>query len=500
MIPVILAGGSGTRLWPLSRTAFPKQFLALNSQLTLLQETAARLDGLSDAAPLIICNEEHRFLVAEQLRQQGKKASIILEPVGRNTAPAIALAAFQAIKEWQAKGSEQEAPVLLILAADHVIKNTVAFQAAVSQLLPAVQAGKVGTLGIVPTEAATGYGYIRADNEQNGLYAVEQFVEKPDAATAQRYLDEGAALSGEHGSRQWYWNSGMFMIRADRYLEELARFSPAMFAACELAMADTQQDLDFIRINKEAFEQCPDDSIDYAIMEPLCALESAEPQVVVAPLDAGWSDVGSWSALWEIADKCENGNAVLHSGAGEAKTILKDTRNSLISTSGRLVTTLGVDDLIIVDTLDALLVAHKDKVQDIKSIVAQIKEQGGTEHYSHRQVYRPWGKYDAIDAGSVRADEHYQVKRISVKPGAKLSLQMHNHRAEHWIVLSGTANVTNGDKTYLVTENESTFIPIGQVHGLENAGEVMLEMIEVQSGSYLGEDDIVRLKDEYGRA
>ncbi|MFP6844248.1 MAG: mannose-1-phosphate guanylyltransferase/mannose-6-phosphate isomerase [Thalassolituus sp.] len=494
MIPVIMAGGSGTRLWPLSRTAFPKQFLALNSQLTLLQETAARLDGLSDAAPLIICNEEHRFLVAEQLRQQGKKASIILEPVGRNTAPAIALAAFQAIKEWQAKGSEQEAPVLLILAADHVIKNTVAFQAAVSQLLPAVQAGKVGTLGIVPTEAATGYGYIRADNEQNGLYAVEQFVEKPDAVTAQRYLDEGAALSGEHGSRQWYWNSGMFMIRADRYLEELARFSPAMFAACELAMADTQQDLDFIRINKEAFEQCPDDSIDYAIMEPLCALESAEPQVVVAPLDAGWSDVGSWSALWEIADKCENGNAVLHSGAGEAKTILKDTRNCLISTQQRMITTLGVDDLIIVDTLDAVLVAHKDKVQDIKSIVAQIKAQGGTEHHQHREVYRPWGVYDSIDNG-----ERYQVKRISVKPGAKLSVQMHHHRAEHWIVVSGTASVTNGDETYLVTENESTFIPIGQVHALENPGKVMLEMIEVQSGSYLGEDDIVRFEDRYGR-
>ncbi|CCU72951.1 mannose-1-phosphate guanylyltransferase/mannose-6-phosphate isomerase [Thalassolituus oleivorans] len=494
MIPVIMAGGSGTRLWPLSRTAFPKQFLALNSQLTLLQETAARLDGLSDAAPLIICNEEHRFLVAEQLRQQGKTASIILEPVGRNTAPAIALAAFQAVKEWQAKGSEQEAPVLLILAADHVIKNTVAFQAAVSQLLPAVQAGKVGTLGIVPTEAATGYGYIRADNEQNGLYAVEQFVEKPDAATAQRYLDEGAALSGEHGSRQWYWNSGMFMIRADRYLEELARFSPAMFAACELAMADTQQDLDFIRINKEAFEQCPDDSIDYAIMEPLCALESAEPQVVVAPLDAGWSDVGSWSALWEIADKCENGNAVLHSGAGEAKTILKDTRNSLISTQQRMITTLGVDDLIIVDTLDAVLVAHKDKVQDIKSIVAQIKAQGGTEHHQHREVYRPWGVYDSIDNG-----ERYQVKRISVKPGAKLSVQMHHHRAEHWIVVSGTASVTNGDETYLVTENESTFIPIGQVHALENPGKVMLEMIEVQSGSYLGEDDIVRFEDRYGR-
>jgi mannose-1-phosphate guanylyltransferase len=494
-----MAGGSGTRLWPLSRTAFPKQFLALNSQLTLLQETAARLDGLSDAAPLIICNEEHRFLVAEQLRQQGKKASIILEPVGRNTAPAIALAAFQALKEWQEKGSEQEAPVLLILAADHVIKNTVAFQAAVSQLLPAVQAGKVGTLGIVPTEAATGYGYIRADNEQNGLYAVEQFVEKPDAATAQRYLDEGAALSGEHGSRQWYWNSGMFMIRADRYLEELARFSPAMFAACELAMADTQQDLDFIRINKEAFEQCPDDSIDYAIMEPLCsqnrgALESAEPQVVVAPLDAGWSDVGSWSALWEIAEKCEHGNSVLHAGSGKGETILEDTRNSLISTSDRLVTTLGVDDLVIVDTKDALLVAHRDKVQDVKKIVAQIKAQGGTEHHQHREVYRPWGVYDSIDNG-----ERYQVKRISVKPGAKLSVQMHHHRAEHWIVVSGTASVTNGDKTFLVTENESTFIPIGQIHALENPGKVELEMIEVQSGSYLGEDDIVRFEDRYGR-
>jgi mannose-1-phosphate guanylyltransferase len=289
------------------------------------------------------------------------------------------------------------------------------------------------------------------------------------------------------------------MIRADRYLEELKRFSPEMFAACEAAMANTQQDLDFIRVDKEAFVKCPDDSIDYAVMEPLCSQDNGslegEPQVVVAPLEAGWSDVGSWSALWEIAEKCESGNSVLHAGAGKAETILEDTRNSLISTSDRMVTTLGVDDLVIVDTKDALLVAHRDKVQDVKKIVAQIKAQGGTQHQLHREVYRPWGRYDSIDNG-----ERYQVKRITVKPGAKLSVQMHHHRAEHWVVVSGTAQVTNGDETFLVTENESTFIPIGQVHALENPGKVELEMIEVQSGSYLGEDDIVRFEDKYGRA
>jgi mannose-1-phosphate guanylyltransferase len=386
-----------------------------------------------------------------------------------------------------------EAPVLLVLAADHVIKDTAAFQKAAAALLPAVQAGKFGTLGIVPTEAATGYGYIKAGSESAGLFAVEQFVEKPDAETAQGYLDSG----------KYYWNSGMFMIRADRYLEELKRFSPEMLAACEAAMVNTQQDLDFIRVDKEAFVKCPDDSIDYAVMEPLCSQDNGslegEPQVVVAPLEAGWSDVGSWSALWEIAEKCENGNSIFnlggHAGAGKAETILEDTRNSLISTSDRMVTTLGVDDLVIVDTKDALLVAHRDKVQDVKKIVAQIKAQGGTQHQLHREVYRPWGRYDSIDNG-----ERYQVKRITVKPGAKLSVQMHHHRAEHWVVVSGTAQVTNGDETFLVTENESTFIPIGQVHALENPGKVELEMIEVQSGSYLGEDDIVRFEDKYGRA
>lgn len=482
MIPVIMAGGSGTRLWPLSRTAFPKQFLSLGYDETMLQQTVSRLEGLNTSAPIIITNENHRFLVAEQLRQMGQSASILLEPVGRNTAPAIALAAFQALGDN--KNDPGEAPILLILAADHVIKDTAAFQAAVNKLEPAVRDGKFGTLGIVPTEPATGYGYIKAGAEASGLFTVEQFVEKPDAETAQSYLD----------AQCYYWNSGMFMIRADRYLEELKRHQPAMYAACEAAMANTEQDYDFVRIDKEAFIACPDDSIDYALMEPLTA-DSANSQVVVAPLDAGWSDVGSWSALWDIADKCEDGNSVLHAGKGEGETILKDTRNSLISTSDRLVSTLGVDDLVIVDTKDALLVAHRDKVQDVKKIVAQIKEQGGGQHEFHREVYRPWGRYDSIDNG-----ERYQVKRITVKPGAKLSVQMHHHRAEHWIVVSGTASVTNGDKTFLVTENESTYIPIGQVHCLENPGKVDLEMIEVQSGSYLGEDDIVRFKDVYGRA
>jgi mannose-1-phosphate guanylyltransferase len=483
LIPVIMAGGSGTRLWPLSRTAFPKQFLSLGYDKTMLQQTVARLDGLSglnEVAPIVITNEEHRFLVAEQLRQMNVQGSILLEPVGRNTAPAIALAAFQALKD----NTSGEAPVLLVLAADHVIKDTAAFQKAAAALLPEVQAGKFGTLGIVPTEAATGYGYIKAGAESAGLYAVEQFVEKPDAETAQGYLDSGS----------YYWNSGMFMVRADRYLEELKRFSPEMYAACEAAMANTQSDFDFVRVDAEAFKACPDDSIDYAVMEPLCALEG-EPQVVVAPLEAGWSDVGSWSALWEIAEKCEHGNAVLHAGKGTGDTILNDSRNSLISTSDRLVTTLGVDDLVIVDTKDALLVAHKDKVQDVKKIVAEIKARGGQQHHQHREVYRPWGIYDSIDNG-----ERYQVKRITVKPGAKLSVQMHHHRAEHWVVVSGTAKVTNGDDTFLVTENESTYIPIGQIHALENPGKVELEMIEVQSGSYLGEDDIVRFEDKYGRA
>jgi len=480
IIPVIMAGGSGTRLWPLSRTAFPKQFIALTSSLTMLQETAARINGLSSssstavqtAAPMIICNEEHRFLVAEQMRQQQLNPSILLEPVGRNTAPAIALAAIKALE------SDKEA-VLLVLAADHVIEDIPAFHQCVSALLPQVQAGKFGTLGIVPTEAATGYGYIKAENG-----CVSEFVEKPDAETAANYVADG-----------YLWNSGMFLIRADRYLEELKNFRSDIYDACVKSMATTQQDLDFVRLDVAAFEACPDESVDYAVMEPL----ARKGEVVVAALDAGWSDVGSWSALWDIADKDEQGNVT--AGQDEENFILQGSKNCYVYGSannegaGRLITTLGVDNLVIVDTPDALLVANKDKVQDIKKIVAKIKESGRTQHHQHRQVYRPWGIYDSIDNG-----ERYQVKRITVKPGAKLSVQMHHHRAEHWIVVSGTAKVTNGDNTFLVTENESTYIPIGQVHALENPGVLPLEMIEVQSGSYLGEDDIVRFEDKYGRA
>jgi mannose-1-phosphate guanylyltransferase len=475
IIPVIMAGGSGTRLWPLSRTAFPKQFIALTSNLTMLQETAARLNGLSNAAPMVICNEEHRFLVAEQLRQQNLHPSILLEPVGRNTAPAIALAAIKAVAD--AKDSDEQ-PVLLVLAADHVIEDIEAFQQCVKTLLPQVQAGKFGTLGIVPTEPATGYGYIKATDG-----CVSEFVEKPDAETAAKYVADG-----------YLWNSGMFLIRADRYLEELKNCRTDIYDACVKSMVNTQQDLDFVRIDKAAFEACPDESVDYAVMEPL----AAKGEVVVAPLDAGWNDVGSWSALWEIAEKDPQGNVV--AGQDKDNFILQGSTNcyaygSSHEGSRKLITTLGVDNLVIVDTPDALLVANKDKVQDIKKIVAQIKASGRTQHHQHRKVYRPWGIYDSIDNG-----ERYQVKRITVKPGAKLSVQMHHHRAEHWIVVSGTAKVTNGDKTFLVTENESTYIPIGQVHALENPGVLPLEMIEVQSGSYLGEDDIVRFEDKYGRA
>jgi mannose-1-phosphate guanylyltransferase len=480
IIPVIMAGGSGTRLWPLSRTAFPKQFIALTSSLTMMQETAARLNGLSNAAPMVICNEEHRFLVAEQMRQQSLHPAILLEPVGRNTAPAIALAAIKAVADSRASSSE-EAPVLLVLAADHVIEDVEAFQQCVKTLLPEVQAGKFGTLGIVPTEAATGYGYIKADGA-NTTKTVSEFVEKPDAETAAKYVADG-----------YLWNSGMFLIRADRYLEELQNFRADIYDACIKSMESTQQDLDFVRINKEAFEACPDESVDYAVMEPL----AAKGEVIVAPLDAGWSDVGSWSALWEIADKDEQGNVM--AGQDKKNFILQGSTNcyaygSSHEGSSKLITTLGVDNLVIVDTPDALLVANKDKVQDIKKIVAQIKASGRTQHHQHRKVYRPWGIYDSIDNG-----ERYQVKRITVKPGAKLSVQMHHHRAEHWVVVSGTAKVTNGENTFLVTENESTYIPIGQVHALENPGVLPLEMIEVQSGSYLGEDDIVRFEDKYGR-
>lgn len=464
IIPVIMAGGSGSRLWPLSRDLYPKQFLALTGEQTMLQETVLRLAGLDVSAPLVICNEAHRFIVAEQLRAINKMGSIILEPVGRNTAPAIALAAEVTI---------ENDPLLLVLAADHVIQNQQAFVETVKQATPLAEQGKLVTFGIVPTLAHTGYGYIkRGDVIANSeSYAVAQFVEKPDLETAEKYLQSG----------EFYWNSGMFLIKASRYLQELEKFRPDIFVACKKSLKNSSQDNDFIRLDVAEFEACPDESIDYALMEKTT-------DAVVVPLDAGWNDIGAWSALWEVNDKCENGNVV------SGDTILHDTKNTFIHAEERLIATVGLDNIVIVDSKDALLVATKDKVQEVKKIVEQLKSEGRSEFKTHREVYRPWGKYDSIDNGF-----RYQVKHITVNPGEKLSLQMHHHRAEHWIVVSGTAKVTNGDRTFLVAENESTYIPIGVIHALENPGKLPLEMIEVQSGSYLGEDDIVRFEDRYGR-
>jgi len=462
--PVIMAGGSGSRLWPLSRSLYPKQFLALNGQATMLQQTLQRLSGLTLEYPVVICNEEHRFIVAEQLREINQTGAIVLEPVGRNTAPAIALASKIVMESKDA--------LMLVLAADHVILNETAFVDAVEKAIPLAEAGKLVTFGIVPTEAHTGYGYIkRGEAVDDKGYQVDAFVEKPNANIAKEYLE----------GKEHYWNSGMFLMKASRYLEELNQFRPDIYEACESALVSKTKDQDFIRIDKVAFEKCPDESVDYAVMEKTS-------DAVVVPLEAGWSDIGSWSALWEVNNKDTDGNTVT------ADSIMLETTNCLIQGSERLITTIGVDNLVIVDTKDALLVASKDKVQDVKKIVEQLKAEGRSEFKNHREVYRPWGKYDSIDIGT-----RYQVKRITVKPGEKLSIQMHHHRAEHWIVVSGTAKVTNGDKIFLVTENESTYIPIGVVHALENPGKLPLEMIEVQSGSYLGEDDIVRFEDRYGR-
>ncbi len=471
LIPVIMAGGSGTRLWPLSRALYPKQFLPLlggkTGEITMLQATLNRLSQLETAAPVTICNEDHRFIVAEQLRSIKQMGSIILEPQGRNTAPAIALAANIAKQI-----NKDNDPLLLILAADHVIQDEVAFTNAVQQAVPLAEQGKLVTFGIVPQSAHTGYGYIQRGTELECGFKVKEFVEKPNAKTAQEYID-----GGKH-----YWNSGMFLFKASRYLEELRTHRPDIAQACQASLKDTSTDLDFIRVNKEAFIKCPDESIDYAVMEKT-------QDAVVVPLDAGWNDIGSWTALWEESPKDKNGNAV----KGDA--ILQDTRNCLIHSGERLVATIGLEDIVIVDTKDAVMVAHKDKIQDVKAIVAQLKAQNRNEWKLHREVYRPWGKYDSIDNG-----ERYQVKCITVNPGEKLSLQMHHHRAEHWVVVSGTAKVTLDDKITLVTENESIYIPIGMTHALENPGKLPLEMIEVQSGSYLGEDDIVRFEDRYGRA
>jgi mannose-1-phosphate guanylyltransferase/mannose-6-phosphate isomerase len=473
ILPVILAGGSGTRLWPLSRKKYPKQFLSLFSaekgDNSMLQQTILRLDKLHTQAPILICNHDHRFIAAEQLRRMNcDNASIILEPIGKNTAPAIALAAFKAVN----KGKD---PLLLVLAADHQILDSDEFCAVVENAASIAEQGKFVTFGIVPSCAETGYGYIRRGNRLESGYQVAEFVEKPNLETAQQYLESG----------NFYWNSGMFLFKASRYLEELKQHAPDIYNACEKSMLSEHKDLDFIRIDEAAFKQCPADSIDYAVMEPLCANGDS---VVVMPLDAGWSDVGGFAALWDVKAKDAQGNAI----QGDVKMV--DTKNSLILAEERMVATIGIEDLVVVSTKDAVLVAHKDKAQEVKAIVAQLQNEDRAEVDFHREVYRPWGSYDSIDNG-----ERYQVKRISVKPGAKLSVQKHHHRAEHWIVVSGTAKVTNSDKEILLTENQSTYIPVGVIHALENPGVIPLELIEVQSGSYLGEDDIVRYEDLYGR-
>lgn len=466
--PIIMAGGTGSRLWPLSRELYPKQFLKVIGEQSMLQQTIARLSGLEHKAPVLICNEEHRFIAAEQMRIGGfEHSGIILEPIGRNTAPAIALAALQAVSN----AAEGEEPILLVLAADHVIENIAAFESAVQRALPYALEDQLVTFGIVPTAPETGYGYIKAGKQNGNAFTVSEFVEKPNLATAQKYISNGS----------YYWNSGMFLFKASRYLKELEVFSPEILSICKQAIANPKQDLDFVRVDKDIFETCPDDSVDYAVMEK-------SQNVMVVPMDAGWSDVGSFSSLWEVSAKDENNNVL------KGDVISVDSTNNYIYAENKLVSTVGVDNLVIIETKDAILVADKDQVQNVKTIVKKLKDAGRTEHKLHREVYRPWGKYDSIDFG-----KRDQVKRITVKPGEKLSIQKHHHRSEHWIVVSGTASVLNGDKTILVTEDESTYIPLGTIHALENPGKIPLEMIEVQTGSYLGEDDIVRFEDRYGR-
>ena len=471
--PVILSGGSGTRLWPLSRRAYPKQFLDLVDDTTLLQATAARLDALGDAAavqaPLIVCNDKHRFLVAEQLRESGHAAgNILLEPVGRNTAPALTLAALDVI---------DDDPLLIVMPADHVVKDAASFARAVAAGIPHAAASKVVTFGIVPDSPQTGFGYIQAgDAVDADTYRLNAFVEKPDLETAEGYLARGG----------YYWNSGIFLLRASRWLELIERYRPDIAGAVRKAHAEGVRDMDFLRVDSEAFAASPSDSIDYAVMEPL---SGEDGQCLVVPLDAGWSDIGAWAALWEVLEHDE------HRNARHGDVISVDSHNNLLHAHHRILATVGVSDLIVVETADAVLVAHKDHAQDVKKITEQLDAQGRCEGEFHRRVHRPWGAFEGIDAG-----ERFQVKRLSVKPGASLSLQMHHHRAEHWIVVSGTARVTCDDREFLLGENQSTYIPLGTRHRLENPGTIPLEIIEVQSGSYLGEDDIVRFDDVYNRA
>ncbi|KAF1082757.1 MAG: Mannose-1-phosphate guanylyltransferase / Mannose-6-phosphate isomerase [Candidatus Rifleibacterium amylolyticum] len=467
IVPVILSGGTGTRLWPLSRELYPKQFLPLAGQHTMIQETLLRLRGLTDlAAPVIICNEDHRFLVAEQMRQiDCRPTAIVLEPVGRNTAPAVAVAALHC---------EKTDDVMLVLPADHVIKDQSAFHAAVKKGLVAAEAGKLVTFGIVPTAPETGYGYIRAAaaGKKAISLAIEAFVEKPDLKTAEKYLKDG----------NYYWNSGMFMFKPSVLLAELKKHAAKIAPACRKALAEGSSDADFLRLNREDFAACPSISIDYAVMEKTSL-------GVMIPLAAGWNDVGSWAALADVNPADAAGNVV----DGDVMTCA--VKNSCILASNRLVAAVGIEDHIVVETADAVLVAHKNRVQDVKHIVDQLRAAQRVEAVNHRRVNRPWGAYETIDIAP-----RFQVKRITVNPGTSLSSQMHYHRAEHWVVVSGTARITTGDKVIILSENQSTYIPLMQAHRLENPGRIPLELIEVQSGSYLGEDDIVRFEDTYGRA
>lgn len=494
--PVILSGGAGTRLWPLSREQYPKQLLAFQGENTLLQQTVQRLDGLSAlvgqvAEPMIVCNEQHRFLVAEQLRAIGHEpAAILLEPEGRNTAPALTVAALSALN----KGDD---PVLLVMPADHVIADIAAYHSAVKTAATLADGGALVTFGIVPTAPETGFGYIRkgdsiatqstAQSTTVGpqSYLLDAFVEKPDTQTAQAYVESG----------EYLWNSGMFVMRASVWVEQLAHFQPKMVDACRQSLEQATEDLDFCRLDVEAFKACPSDSIDYAVMEKLGGVTEGDDKqpvgavvAAIVPLDAGWSDLGAWSAIWEVGESCADGNV------SKGDVLSHNCRNSLFHSEQRLVAGVGLDDILVVETADAVMVAHKDHAQDVKKIVEKLKADGRSERLVHRQVYRPWGSYEGVDAG-----ERFQVKRIVVKPGAALSLQMHHHRAEHWVVVKGTAKVTCGEKEFLLSENQSTYIPIGEKHRLENPGAVPLEIIEVQSGGYLGEDDIVRFEDRYGR-
>ncbi|TCK18097.1 mannose-1-phosphate guanylyltransferase/mannose-6-phosphate isomerase [Thiogranum longum] len=466
--PVILSGGAGSRLWPASREFYPKPMLPMFGKHTLLQDTTTRLDGVDSVqSPLFVCNEEHRFLVAEQVRALDKEAeAIMLEPEGRNTAPALTLAALHLA------GKDPDA-VMVVMPADHVIPDRASFTETVERGGELAQKGYLVTFGVVADKPETGYGYINRGKEieDSGSFTVDRFVEKPDATTAQGYVDSG----------DYYWNSGIFVMRADRWLEEIGKYQPDILAACRVAMEHGKSDADFLRADKSAFLESPSDSIDYAVMEKT-------DRAAVVPMETHWSDVGSWSSIWEVSERDEDGNVA------RGDVLTHDTKNSLLMADQRCIAAVGLDNMIVVETADAVLVADKRNSQDVKSIVSQLKASDREEYRFHSRVYRPWGDYEGIDNGA-----RYQVKRLTVKPGAQLSLQMHHHRAEHWIVVSGTAKVTRGDDVFMLSENESTYIPLGTTHRLENPGNIPLEIIEVQSGSYLGEDDIVRFEDVYNR-